>query len=121
MRLQQILEELVEKIPGAKAAVLADWEGEAVVAYTSGEDTDYEIKFVGAHHGILLDRAREMIERLALGQARQLVFSHEKFNVITAPVNSDYYLVVTVGPRTPAALASYAVKKALKEIEADIA
>ena len=41
MRLKEILEELVERTPGARAAVLADWEGEAVVAYPSGDETDY--------------------------------------------------------------------------------
>ncbi len=78
MELQQILETLVETTPGARAAVLADWEGEAVVAYTSGEETDYNIKFVGAHQGIILDRAREMLERIAHGDSpSEIAFSHE--------------------------------------------
>jgi predicted regulator of Ras-like GTPase activity (Roadblock/LC7/MglB family) len=120
MGLSQILETLVERVPGAKAAILADWEGEAVVAYTSGEDTDYEIKFVGAHHGIILNRAREMIERLAMGEAREITFSLERFHVITTPVNRDYYLVLTLGPGALPARAKPEVQKAVKDIEKDI-
>jgi predicted regulator of Ras-like GTPase activity (Roadblock/LC7/MglB family) len=121
MRLKEILEELVERTPGARAAVLADWEGEAVVAYTSGEETDYDIKFVGAHHGIILARAREMIERCDLGSPRELTFSQQNFQVITIPVNSDYYLVLTLQPGPHAPFAKAAVKKAVHEIEQDIA
>jgi len=120
MRLDRILEDLVESVPGARAAVLADWEGEAVVSYTSGEQTDYEIKFVGAHHGILLERAREMIKRLSLGNTREISFVMDRFNVITAPVNSEYYLVLTMAPRSAPAMARMSMRKAMTEIERDI-
>ena len=111
MLLDQIIEELVEMTPGARAAILADWEGEAVVTYTSGEETDYEIKFVGAHHGILLTRAKEMIDRLSLGSPTQISFKHDLFNVITAPVNNDYYIVLTLGPDALIAQANMTLKK----------
>lgn len=120
MGLKQIIEDLVEKTPGAIAAVLADWEGEAVVAYTSGEQTDYNIKFVGAHHGIILAKAREMIERLDLGQTRQISFSQQNLQIITIPVNSDYYLVLTLNPQSNPGYARVPLKKAVREIEADI-
>jgi len=119
MRLQQILENLVTSVPGATGAILADWEGEAVVSYAP-EQSDYNIKFVGAHHGILLNRARELSERLCLGAARQITFLQENFHVITAPVNSDYYLVMTLRPGAAPAMARVPVKKAIREIEADI-
>ena len=120
MRLRQILEDLVERAPGVSAAILADWEGESVAAYTSGEDTDYEIKFVGAHHGIILRRAREMIDRLAMGEAREITFSQERFHVITVPVNRDYYLVLVLGPAALPARARPEIQKAVKDIEKDI-
>ncbi len=121
MRLKEILETLVEGVPGANAAVLADWEGEAVVAYSSGENTDYQIKFVGAHQGILLERAKEMIERLSLGRPEEFTFLMENMNVITVPVNKDYYIVLTL--TTPYILpqSKLLVKKAAREIERDIA
>ncbi|HUT53446.1 MAG TPA: roadblock/LC7 domain-containing protein [bacterium] len=121
MRLKEILTDLVERTPGARAAVLADWEGEAVVAYTSGDQTDYDIKFVGAHQGIILTQAREMIERCEMGAARELSFAQQNFQVITIPVNSDYYLVLTLQPGPHAAFARATLKKAVREIEEDIA
>jgi predicted regulator of Ras-like GTPase activity (Roadblock/LC7/MglB family) len=120
MQLNEIIEELVEKTPGARAAILADWEGEAVVAYTSGEQTDYEIKFVGAHHGILLSRAKEMIDRLSLGSPKLISFKHDEFNIITAPVNNDYYIVLTLGPDSIVGQANMTLKRAVSEVEKDI-
>ena len=120
MQLDQILETLVESVSGARAAVLADWEGEAVVAYTSGEDTDYDIKFVGAHHGIILTRAREMIERLSMGQPREITFLHDHFHVVTVPVNRDYYLVLTLRAGALPAMARHKAGKAAREIEREI-
>ncbi len=120
MQLNEIIEDLVERTPGARAAILADWEGEAVVTYTSGEQTDYEIKFVGAHHGILLTRAKEMIDRLSLGKPKLISFTHDQFNIITAPVNNDYYIVLTLGPDAIISQANMTLKKALSDVEKDI-
>lgn len=121
MRLNEILETLVENVPGANAAILADWEGEAVATYTSGENTDYNIKFVGAHHGLLLGKAREMIERLSLGQPREITFLQDLFHVITIPINQDYYLVLTLLPDSIPAMAKHKASRAAREIEIEIA
>jgi len=121
MRLRQILEDLVEGVPGARAAVMADWDGESVAAYTSGEQTDYEIKVVGAHEGIILNLARQLLKRLALGDAKEIAFLHENFHVITAPINQDYYLVLTLQAHTLPALAKPALKNAVEKIIQEIA
>jgi predicted regulator of Ras-like GTPase activity (Roadblock/LC7/MglB family) len=123
MRLRQILEELVKGLPGATAAVLADWEGEAVAAFCAGrgsEEEEYNIRFVGAHHGIILTRAREMIARLAQGEARELVFSHQYLRVLTVPVNHEYYVVLTLEARAWPFLARSALRRAVAAIEAEI-
>jgi predicted regulator of Ras-like GTPase activity (Roadblock/LC7/MglB family) len=120
MPFQGILEELVERVPGARAAVLADGEGEAVSAYTSGEGTDYDIKFIGAHHGILLDRARKILDQLQFGQAQELSFVQDQFHVLTAPVNRDYYVVLTVSSETALGRARFELRKALAQLKKEI-
>ncbi len=120
MLLEMILEHLVTSVPGARAAILADWEGEAVVTYTGNGRDEYEIKFVGAHHGILLNRARELAARVSLGRARQMEFVMDSFSVITAPVNDEYYLVLTMEPGALAPRARPAIYRAVREIEEDI-
>jgi predicted regulator of Ras-like GTPase activity (Roadblock/LC7/MglB family) len=83
MPFKQILKELVETIPGARGAILADWEGEAVEQHCL--DDDFELKVVGAHQG------------LALGEPGVAVISTAASRVAVSPVGSDYTLVVTLG------------------------
>jgi len=121
MRLQRILEELVAETPGVKAAILADWEGEAVVFSPQNNGANYHIKLVGAHHGVILDQAREMTQKTSLGQARQITFFLQNFHVITTPINRDYYLVLTLDPHAIPGRAKPMLKKALRELEEEIA
>ncbi len=117
---REILEDLVERTPGAIAAVFADWEGEAVGAYTSGEETDYDIKVVGAHHGILLDRTRQVLKGMDLGQAKEITFQMDKFHVLTAPVNGEYYVVLTIHARNNPGQAKHALRQAVVKIREEI-
>jgi len=119
MGLQEIIEELVAAAPGAVAAILADWEGEAVVTATRNGG-DYEIKFIGAHHGLLLDRSRELGRRLKIGEPREICFQLDAFNIITAPVNREYYLVLTLEARVHPVLARHHFSNAVRQISEDI-
>jgi len=120
MPFRTILEELVEGVPGARAAVLADWEGESVAAYTSGEGTDYDIKFIGAHHGIILEHARQVLTELKLGQAQEISFVQEQFQILTAPVNSEYYVVLTLSPESPLGRARFQLRQALTRLKKEM-
>lgn len=120
MPLQRILEGLVERVPGARAAVLADGEGESVAAYTAGEGTDYDIKFIGAHHGIILNRARRLLGQLQLGETRELTFVQDQFQVLTAAVNHDYYVVLTLDSQTALGRARYELRQALAQLKKEI-
>ncbi len=116
----KILEDLVETVPGALAAVFADWEGEAVNAYTSGEGTDYQIKFVGAHHGILLDRARALLKSMDLGRAKEITFQMDNFHVLTAAVNDEYYVVLTMDGKSLPLQARHAIHQAIEKIRKEM-
>jgi len=119
MGLQEIVNQLVASTPGALAAILADWEGEAVVIATR-RGGDYEIKFIGAHHGLLLDRSRELTRRLMIGEPREICFQARDFNILTAPVNKEYYLVLTLEARVHPVLARPRFYEAVREIRHDI-
>lgn len=120
MQLLQILNDLLAGAPGARSAVLADWEGEAVVVAARNGDREYDIKVIGAHHGIILALARQMLTRLGLGEASDLTFVHDKFQVITAPVNREYYVVLTLDPAALPALARPALQDAIVALEKEI-
>jgi predicted regulator of Ras-like GTPase activity (Roadblock/LC7/MglB family) len=120
MPFKRMLENLVNRVPGAEAALFADNEDEAVAAYTAAEDTEYGIKFVGAHHGILLRKASQAISGLNMGQTREIIFRHEKFQVLATPVNSQYYLVLTFRGMENLGRARYELRQTVKDIAQEI-
>lgn len=95
MPFKRILSQLVAAVPGASGAILADWEGEAVEQACLYDD--YELKLIGAHKGIILNRMKEAHAELELGDLREAVISTEGDRFIIGPVGPDYVLVMTLG------------------------
>lgn len=94
MPFKRLLTTLVEAVPGASGAILADWEGEAVEQYTHGDP--FEIKVTAAHWGILLTRLKGVHQKFATGEVQQGVISTDQQHVIVGSVGDDYALVMTL-------------------------
>jgi len=94
MPFKKVLKDLVENVPGAQGAIVADWEGEAV-DHVSLID-DYELKVIGAHKGVILYNLREVVRRLDGGGLEELVISTEKTQTLVLPITDDYFLVLTL-------------------------
>ncbi|BBA69659.1 roadblock/LC7 domain-containing protein [Geobacter sulfurreducens] len=94
MPFKRILTELVDAVPGATGAILADWEGEAVEQHALMDD--YEIKIIGAHKGILLAHLKALQERLSGGAVLDAVITTAGIRAIVGPVGDDYSLVMTL-------------------------
>jgi predicted regulator of Ras-like GTPase activity (Roadblock/LC7/MglB family) len=93
-----ILRELVEKTPGASGAILTDWEGEAVEQYCLADE--YELKLIGAHKGIILNRMKEIHCKSLPGGLHDAVISTETHHVIFGVIDDDYSLIMTLGKET---------------------
>jgi len=89
-----MLTTLVESVPGASGAILADWEGEAVEQHTQGDS--YEMKVTAAHWGILLARLKGVHEQYGTGPVLQSVISTDDQHVIIGAIGDDYSLVMTL-------------------------
>jgi hypothetical protein len=68
MPFKTLLNALVENVPGAQGAIIADWEGESVEQV--GIMDDYDLKVIGAHKGVILHNMREVVDRLGDGDPR---------------------------------------------------
>ena len=95
MPIKAILTELIERVPGAQGAILADWEGEAVdqVAYMD----DYELKVIGAHKGVILTNLRDVVTRLGDNDLKEIVITSRKCQTLVLPLTPEYFLVLILG------------------------
>jgi len=89
-----LLNTLVERVPGAQGAIIADWEGEAVDHV--GIMDDYDLKVIGAHKGVVLHNMRDVVDRLGDDDLKEIVITTNKSQTLIMPVTKDYYLVLTL-------------------------
>jgi predicted regulator of Ras-like GTPase activity (Roadblock/LC7/MglB family) len=113
-----ILTDLVQSVPGATGAIIADWEGETVDHVALMDD--YELKITAAHLGIILTRLKELQGRLATDRVREAVITMADQRVVLGPVGDDYSLVLTLDREAIAARAMASFSRArdilMKEI-----
>jgi predicted regulator of Ras-like GTPase activity (Roadblock/LC7/MglB family) len=89
-----LLNSLVERVPGAQGAIIADWEGEAVEQV--GLMDDYDLKVIGAHKGVILHNMREVVDRLGNDELKEIVVTTKEAQTLILPVTKEYYLVLTL-------------------------
>jgi predicted regulator of Ras-like GTPase activity (Roadblock/LC7/MglB family) len=89
--LNEILENLIQSVDGARAVIFLDGEGEAIA---QGGDATLDIKMVGAWKEIHLDQIRDIAGRLKLGSVQAVLFSHDQGNELVVPVAEDYCLLL---------------------------
>lgn len=118
MPFKTILKELVESIPGATGAILADWEGESVEQYCLYDD--FELKLIAAHKGIVLSRIREAHAFQTDGEPEDAVISSGDLHILTGVVGPDYSLVMTLNRGAIVGQALYNFRMAITRLAKEI-
>lgn len=103
MSIPDILKQLVEGIPHGVGAILVDWEGEAVQEHCQGDP--YDLRFLAAHLGIVLDRFKEVHGDGRVGTIEDMAITTREAHLLVGAVNQEYSLVLYVGRECPVALA----------------
>ena len=94
MPFKTLLTKLVEDVPGASGAILADWEGESVEQYSFGDP--FDMKVTAAHWGIVLTLLKGLQGKYSIGQVREAVITTDQQYVIAGTLGDDYALVMTM-------------------------
>ena len=118
MPFKTILVNLMNSVPGATGAILADWEGEAVEQSCLYEI--YDLKVIGAHKGILLNLLKDAHQRMAAGELRYTVITTERQHILTGPIGADYFLVMTLDKGAIVGLAAHFFQGVLKRMYEEI-
>lgn len=119
MPFKKLLNTLVENVPGAQGAIIADWEGEAVDHV--GAMDDYDLKIMGAHKGVVLHNMREVVDRLGDDDLREIVVTTRLTQTVIMPVTKDYYLVLTLDRSDMLGRALMETRRCVKALYQEIA
>jgi predicted regulator of Ras-like GTPase activity (Roadblock/LC7/MglB family) len=116
---KSLLNSLIERVPGAQGAIIADWEGEAVDHV--GVMDDYDLKIMGAHKGVVLHSMREVADRLGDDDLREIVVTTRLTQTVIMPVTKDYYLVLTLDRSDMLGRALMETRRCVKALYQEIA
>ena len=93
---RDILQQLVERVPGATGAVFADWEGESVGDFAA-ELSPLDIQIVGAQWGLVWMDLLRSFARARLGAPRELIVDGDHGAALVRKVTDQYYVVLAIG------------------------
>ena len=94
MAFKRLLAQLMTSVPGARGAIMADWEGEAVDQV--GLMDDYDLQVMGAHKGVILQNLYKIASRLDHDRPSEVVITTTRAQTLLLPVTSDYFLMLTL-------------------------
>lgn len=115
MPFKSILKDLVERVHGAHGAILLDWEGEAVDQYAY--ISDYDIKFIGAHTGIILHSLRKRLkEELGDDDVKGVSIEMDTKKIVISPVDKDYYAVIVLSHEAALGMVMHEIEATVKAI-----
>lgn len=119
MPFKDILRELVESTPGATGAILTDWEGEAVECHAISGD-EFDLKILGAHQNIILNRLREIQHYKPAQVLSEAVIATDLQRIVIGAVGKDYSLVLTLERRALLGRAIFRMQRSVRLLEKEI-
>lgn len=118
MSFEVILQDLVNFVPGAIAAILVDWEGEAVMEHCRCDP--YNIRFIAAHKGIILAHLKAMQSTAQVGEVEDVLVTSSEGHLIIGCIDQDYSLVMNLERSSTAGLAMYHFRRSIVELKKEI-
>ncbi|MFA5517069.1 MAG: roadblock/LC7 domain-containing protein [Desulfuromonadales bacterium] len=119
MSFRPVLNDLMQKVPGAQGVILADWEGEAVDQ--AARIDDYQLQVFGAHKGIVLTNLREVVQRDGEDHLREIVITTEKNKFLVLPITKDYFLLMLLERGSVLSRALFAARTCVQRLYPEIA
>jgi predicted regulator of Ras-like GTPase activity (Roadblock/LC7/MglB family) len=119
MPFKEVLNQLLQDVPGSLGVVIVDWEGEAVDQATRiGE---YDIKILGAHHGIILTLLRDALARMGSAYPEEVVIRTQQGTTLIQPLTEDYLLILQLQHGALVARAAQKLRCCAEQLYDDIA
>jgi hypothetical protein len=113
----KILEALLGALPGSRAAILLDSQGELVV---EAGDKDPRHRLIGAYFGITLQRLLRLAGDHPVGSVQSISSRYSAGHVALSPLKDGYYMVLSVSAETSLPRAAHALQRAALEMNQEL-
>jgi hypothetical protein len=106
----EIMRQAVEATPGAVGGAFAARDGETVDSFAVIDSEDWAI--FTAHYGVLLAHVQSALRTFHYGEARFLILSHTRMEVLVHAVAEGYYALIAINRPAPLGIAARALERA---------
>ncbi len=114
-----ILQGMVERIPGALGAIFVDWEGESVETFSFDMPT-LDLQIIGAQWGVVWTEIQKSLARAGLGGPVELVVDGERGAVLVHQVTEQYFVVLAAKRDTHLATAQRELARSAASLRAEM-
>jgi predicted regulator of Ras-like GTPase activity (Roadblock/LC7/MglB family) len=114
-----ILQALVERIPGALGAIFVDWEGETVGTYSFDMPT-LDLQIIGAQWGMVWALLQRSLAKLHMGAPVEMVVDGEHGSVLVHQVTEQYWVVLAAKRDTHLATAQRELARSVASLRAEM-
>lgn len=118
MPFRTILNDVVDSVDGALAALFVDHQGEAVEVV--GDLPPWDLKVIGAYQGIFLGQMVAICGSLDHGTPRRLKVEWEDSTILNWAIDREYYLVLVLRKGTNEGLAWRALTRGVERIQQEM-
>jgi predicted regulator of Ras-like GTPase activity (Roadblock/LC7/MglB family) len=114
-----ILQAMVERIPGALGAIFVDWEGEPVETFSFDMPT-LDLQIIGAQWGVVWTEMQKALARAGAGNAIELVVDGERGSVLVHQVTEQYFVVLAARRDTHLATAQRELARGAADLQKEM-
>jgi len=116
MEFKEILGELVERVDGARAAILMGYDGIAIDEYRK-EGVDTDIQLIGIEYSSILKEMKHASEILEAGEVTEVSIVTGKGMVVVRGVTDEYFVMVSLTVDGNLGKARYLMKTAAPKLK----
>lgn len=118
MPFKKILNDVVDGVDGALAALFVDHQGEAVEVV--GDLPPWDLKVIGAYQGIFLGQMVAICGSLAHGSPQRLKVEWADSTILNWAIDDEYYLVLVLRRGSNEGLAWRALARGRQRIQQEM-
>lgn len=118
MDFQGELQALVDRVPGSRAAVLADPDGIAMAA--AARDPTVEADVMAARYAVVLRDLRSALERLGQGEPSQVILELRGAKIAILPLKERFALYLMLDPDRDLGRGLFEARKAAYALEGSL-
>lgn len=109
---------LVERVEGARGAILVDSDGERIDSYA--QEGGLDLEWLGARYGITIKNTLKAVQMLGEGEVQEFILEQDGGKLLIAPIYEGFFVLLAMAPEGNLGQGRFELKKAAFHLDRDL-